>query len=165
MADLLDTNVVVRCALEYYRFTVFPGVWDWFESALERGALVLIPAVHEELAAWGEPIPGWIRESTIASVPDISQDIAEVRISIAESIESMSLHPDSVSLFMTGADIDLVSYALAGGHRVITLETKENPGKSSKRAKIPDICEQLGVKHLNPFQMLDDHGARFELRR
>lgn len=165
MADLLDTNIIVRCALEYYRFTTFPGVWAWIARTLEQGALVLIPEVHDELASWGEPISSWMQEQAVVSVPTVSMDITVARVRVAEEIDSMNLHPDSVAQFHAGADIDLVAYALAGDHRVVTFETKEASNKSSKRAKIPDVCDQLGVQCLNPFRLFEDHGARFDLRR
>lgn len=165
MADLLDTNIIVRCALEYYRFATFPGVWTWLARALEQGTLVLIPEVHEELASWGEPISSWIQEQVVVSVPAVSMDITEARVRVAEEIDSMDLHPDSVARFLEGADVDLVAYALGGDHRVVTFETKETSNRSSKRAKIPDVCGQFGIECLNAFQMFEDHGAKFELRR
>lgn len=165
MADLLDTNVIVRCAIEYYRFTTFPGVWIWIDQALEQGTLVLIPEVRDELSSWGEPISSWLRERAVISVPDVLVDVTEARLRVGEATSMMDLHPDSVKQFLDKADADLIAYALAGGHRVVTFETRETSGKSSKRAKIPDVCDQLGVPSLNPFQMLEDHGAKFDLSR
>ena len=165
MADLLDTNVIVRCAIEYYRFTTFPGVWIWIDRALAQGTLVLIPEVRDELSSWGEPISSWLRQRAVISVPDVSMDITEARAQVGEATSLMDLHPDSVAQFLEKADGDLVAYALAGDHRVVTFETRETSGKSSKRAKIPDVCDQLGIRSLNPFQMFEDHGAKFDLGR
>jgi hypothetical protein len=58
------------------------------------------------------------------------------------------------------ADYYLVAQAHAGRHTVVTHEI---PAASRRRIKIPDACIGLGVKCMNPFEMLRLERARFVL--
>ncbi len=68
--------------------------------------------------------------------------------------------PAAVNLFLQDADYYLVAQALAGGHVVVTHEKAEH---SIHRVKIPSVCIDVGVKFMNPFEMLRRERALFVL--
>ena len=68
--------------------------------------------------------------------------------------------PTAVSTFLQKADFYLVAHALAKGHVVVTHELA---AASTKKIKIPNACIGVGVKCLNPFEMLRRERARFVL--
>ena len=68
--------------------------------------------------------------------------------------------PVAVNAYLQEADYYIVSYALAHDHIVITHEV---PANSKKKVKIPDVCIGLGVKCMNPYEMLRRERARFVL--
>ena len=68
--------------------------------------------------------------------------------------------PAAKSTFLQIADYYLVAQALAGKHTVVTHEKPEN---SVHRVKIPNVCIDLKVKHMTPFEMLRRERARFVL--
>ncbi|MGK2886686.1 MAG: DUF4411 family protein [Rhodococcus sp. (in: high G+C Gram-positive bacteria)] len=59
-----------------------------------------------------------------------------------------------------GTDAYLVAHAHAHGYVVVTHERVSN---SLKNVKIPNACIAMGVKYLNPFEMLRAEKARFIL--
>ena len=73
---------------------------------------------------------------------------------------SQSYEPAAVSTFMQVADHMLVAQAHGHGHIVVTHEV---PSNSTKKSKIPNACTGLGVKYMNPYQMLRHERARFVL--
>jgi hypothetical protein len=64
--------------------------------------------------------------------------------------------------FLSGADCQLVAYAHAHKHTVVTHEKAANPG-AKKKIKIPDACDALNVPFVDTFKMLRDEQARFAL--
>lgn len=68
--------------------------------------------------------------------------------------------PAAVSTFLQVGDYYLVSHAHAHD---LTVVTHEVPANSTKKIKIPNACIGLGVKCVNPYEMLRVEGARFVL--
>jgi hypothetical protein len=62
--------------------------------------------------------------------------------------------------FLQVGDYYLVSHAHAHD---LTVVTHEVPANSTKKIKIPNACIGLGVKCVNPYEMLRVEGARFVL--
>ncbi len=165
MADLLDTSALIGSWHFYYRPAAFPGVWEWFEHALNDGRIILIPQVRAELTPSDDEFETWIATRAVVSEPTESQPLARAYEVVEEQLTAMRIEPVSLERFMKGADFHLIAHAAAGKHRIVTLERPESPDKQRPRAKIPDVCDALGIAHSSPFRLFEDHGARFDLRR
>lgn len=59
------------------------------------------------------------------------------------------------SKFLDDADPWLIAHAKAYSGRVVTFETS---APTSKKPKIPDVCEKLDVKCLNVYEMARELG-------
>ena len=57
-------------------------------------------------------------------------------------------------------DYYLVAHAMAGKFVVVTHEARDN---STRRIKIPNVCAGLGLRCMNPYEMLRRENARFVL--
>ena len=68
--------------------------------------------------------------------------------------------PAAVSTFLQVADYWLVAYALAYECVVVTHEV---PADSTQKIKIPNACIGLGLRCMNPYEMLRRERARFVL--
>ena len=162
MSDLIDSSAVIDAAASHYRMSICPGFWDWLAAASGEGSVVLMPAVRAELTAKDEKIERWLRDSATVSTPAIQLPIDEAYRTVRETIDGLDCTQSSVEKFVGGADFHLVAYALAGSHRVVTNEVREDPKKKShRRLKIPDLCDRLEIACIRPVQMLEEHGARF----
>ncbi len=65
--------------------------------------------------------------------------------------------------FAVGADGWLVAYAQI---RNMTVVTSEQPAPSSKRKiKLPDVCNQFGVRWVDTFSMLRSLNIQFDLQK
>jgi hypothetical protein len=79
---------------------------------------------------------------------------------VSEWATSDRYDPAAVSTFLQTADYYLVAHAHARGLTVVTHEVADN---AVKRIKIPNVCISLGVKCMNPYEMLRVERARFVL--
>ena len=161
MAELADANVFIRFGAEFYPFETFPGVWDWLAEAIAMGTVVLLPQVLNELSPRSQRFEDWLRGHGTASLPSAEMDYAAAAREVDRALQDLGATTGSVARFKAGADYALVAWALAGNHRVVTFELPEDAGKSSRRAKIPDVCRALDIPCASPIRMFADHGARF----
>ena len=163
MIDLIDADVIIRACAEYYAMDICPGFWTWLERALNDGSVVMLPEVRAEITPRDDRLEEWLRTNAVISVPPTMMPMDEAYRRVNAAVGTLECTQYSVQRFRAGADFHLVAYAVAGDHRIVSLETKEDPTKSARRLKIPDIADALGVTCVRPFKMLADHGARFEL--
>lgn len=161
MADLADANVFIRFGAEFYPFETFPGVWDWLAEAISTGTVVLLPEVLDELSPRSRRFEQWLRERAVASRPPAGLDYATAAREVDRALQNLGATAGSVERFRAGADYALVAWALAGSHRVVTYELPEDAGKSSRRAKIPDVCAALDIQCAGPLGMFADRAAMF----
>ncbi len=162
MSDLIDTNVLVRAVRSYYRMDFCPGFWDWLANAIASGDVVLVPEVRIEVMRADERLKTWLRNISIDQEVVTLMPIDAARRRVRAEIDQLDCTESSIQKFLDGADFHLVAYAFAGHHRIVTLEEKESPQARSKRLKIPDLCDVMGIDWTRTPHMLADHGVRLE---
>ncbi len=165
MSDLIDASVIIDANARYYAMEFCPGFWDWLTAALTDESVVLIPAVRDELTPRSPLLSRWLRDDARVGAPAIQTALTDAHRFVRSTIQQMDCTSESREKFLAGADFQLVSYAVAGNHRVVTREVPEDPGKKNKRLKIPDLCDRLSVPCIGPFRMLREHGVRLEWAR
>lgn len=70
--------------------------------------------------------------------------------------------PEECMKFLDKADPRLIAHALARGYTVVTHEVS---AATSKKVKIPDVCQGLGVACVGTFVVLKELQARFILEK
>jgi hypothetical protein len=162
MAYLLDTNVFIEAKNRYYGFDTCPGFWEWLVIENTAGHVFSIEKVGDEISAGEDALAEWAeargREFFVAPDPATLPTLGRV----SEWSQSQHYEPAAIATFLEGADFYLVAHALAHGHVVVT---HERPEDTVKKVKIPNACIGLGVKCVNPFEMLRASRARFVLER
>ncbi len=58
------------------------------------------------------------------------------------------------------ADPWVIAHAMTENAVVVTKEEKETAA-NSKRIKIPNVCETMGIRCINDFEMIGELGVRF----
>jgi len=162
MAYLLDANVFIEAKNRYYGLDFCPAFWDWLIASNTSGQVFSIEKVEGELIAGSDELTAWAQERGPSFF--LKPDAAILTALGAVSTWATGQHygPGAVNTFLLAADYYLVAHALAHGHTVVTHEV---PAGSGKKIKIPDACIALGVKCMNPFEMLRRERARFVLRK
>ncbi|MEW6169923.1 MAG: DUF4411 family protein [Pseudomonadota bacterium] len=159
MAYLLDANVLIQANRFHYAFDICPGFWDWIEAQHAGGKVLSVAQVGRELGAGNDRLADWAAERG-ALFPE--PDAATVRsmAAVSQWVTQQGYEPAAINTFLQVADYYLVATAHAHGHTVVT---QEKPDGALRRVKIPNVCVGLGIRFMNPFEMLRLERARFVL--
>ena len=162
MIYLLDTNTFIEAKNRYYRMTVCPGFWDWFDQDSIRGKVSSIRMVADELQKQDDDLSKWSKSRQNFFSESNNQEIQQVYAEIAHHVIK---HPHYTELyksrFLNAADPWLIATAKTLGSIVVTQEVAVP--KESKKVKIPNICNEFDVDYCNTFELLETFGVKFTL--
>jgi hypothetical protein len=156
---LLDANVFIQAKNLQYGFDFCPAFWDWLDQQAGSGEVASIERVLDELKAGADELSTWATARSPMFVQPDEPVLTSLR-SVSRWAASDRYDPAAVNTFLQTADYFLVGHAHA--HR-LTVVTHEVAGNAIKKIKIPDACIALGVKCMNPYEMLRVERARFVL--
>jgi hypothetical protein len=141
MAYSLDTSGILDAWVRYYPPDVFPTVWQQMDSAATTGVILAIDEVVRELERKEDGAHKWFKARPTAIVPiDSEIEGALQRI--------MGRFPKLVDTRRNKSGCDPFVIALAQV-RDLTVVTAETRTGSLERPKIPDVCDNLGLKWVN----------------
>ncbi len=158
---LLDSDVLITAKWEHYRFSICPGFWDWVVQANSNARVYSIARVKDELLNGDAAFRTWVAARGSTFFLPASPDVVAQLPTVSTWATGQSFTPQAIADFFSAADYWLVAHALATGGTVVTHETSDP--NSKRRVKLPDACNGVGVLWTNPFQMLEDEGAKFVL--
>ena len=160
MPYLLDTSVFIEAKNHYYRFGVCPGFWQWLVEQNRSGLVYSVEEVNDELQRVADDLAEWARmRGSEFFLPPNASTTRSLETVVSE-VARMDYEDAAVDNFFNGADSNLVAEAYARKYTVVTRERRSN---SIRLVKIPNICDKLQIKCINPFDMLDAENARFVL--
>lgn len=160
MAYLLDANVFIEAKNRHYGFDFCPAFWDWLVESHAAGKVFSIERVGAELEAGSDELGQWARRLGAGFFLRPDASVLKSLATIAEWVRQQGYQPAAITAFLDGADYYLVAQAHARGDIVVTHEI---PSDGVKRVKIPNVAIGLGIRHMNPFEMLRRERARFVL--
>ena len=160
MAYLLDANVFIQAKNLHYGLDFCPAFWDWLIAENTAKKVFSIEKVGDEILAGADQLAAWAsgRGPDFFLPPD--NKLLAALSNVSAWATGQSYEPAAVNTFLLVADYYLIGHALAHGHTVVTHEVAST---STKRIKIPDACIGLGIKCVNPYEMLRTERARFVL--
>lgn len=161
MTYVLDANVFIQAKNLQYGFDFCPAFWDWLDEQAAAARLVSIEKVLDELKAGGDELATWATARPGLFVAPDAPVVGGLQV-VSQWAAGAGYDPAAVTTFLQGADYYLVGHAYAHG---LTIVTHEVPANSVKRIKIPNACIALGIKCMNPYEMLRVERARFVLGR
>lgn len=163
MIHLLDSNVFIQAKRLHYGFDFCPGFWDWIDRAHGDNAVLSIDAVFDELKDGKDDLAKWVASRTQLFAPADADRLRSMAIlSNWATSTGLPYSQTAVQDFLASADYQLVAHAHAHGHTVVTHELPNQAGR--KRVKIPEACNAVGVKYVQPHELLRRQNARFDLR-
>ena len=160
MKYLLDSDVFIQAKNLHYGLDFCPAFWEWLVNANASGTVFSIEKVGDEIEAGADELAGWAaaRGDGFFLKPDSA--ILPALATVSTWANNQNYEPAAVSTFLQKADFYLVAHALAHGLVVVTHEVA---AASTKKIKIPNACIGVGVKCMNPYEMLRRERARFVL--
>ncbi len=161
MTYLLDANVFIQAKNQYYGFDIVPAFWDWLIAANGAGTVFSVEKVGDELLGYGDELSDWAKARVKAGGFFLQPDNAVLNAlkGLAQWAQGQTFTEAAINEFLQAADYYLVAHAYAHGHVAVSQEIFE-PGMT-KRIKIPNACNGMGVQWMNTYTMLRTEGAKF----
>lgn len=163
MAYLLDANTFMEAKNGYYHFDVCPGFWEWIMVKHGEGSVFSIEKVGQELKEGTDELSTWAVGTAGALFLPPDEKVVAALKQVAAWVMGRSYDEKNRAAFLAKADALLVACALAHNHVVVTQEVKVP--EESRKVKVPNVCEGLGVKWIHSFALLRDEKARFILEK
>lgn len=158
MAYLIDSDVLITASRGPYAFALCPGFWEWLDVAHERGEVLSITEVQDEIAGMGDELSDWASQRPSFWLPPTAEVVAAQASLYGWAVSSTQYNEKAKRGFQSGADAPLVARAQIEGHTLVTHETATN---EVGRIKIPVAAAEVGVRTMSPYAMLRHEGVRF----
>jgi hypothetical protein len=157
---VLDANVFIQAHQRFYSFDICPGYWNALLHHHSENRICSVDKVRDELAAGGDILWDWARE-TFGT--DAFHDSAVAAQEFGGMASWVMAHPHyrpaAQSKFMSTADGWLAAFAKVQGQILVTLE-ESAAADTKKRVPLVNLCEAFGVQTITPYEMLRRLGVR-----
>lgn len=163
MKHLLDANTLIEAKNRYYGMTICPAYWDWLRIQHGAAQLASIVPIKDELTRGNDELADWAKNNAgmFLAVDDALTQAAFGHVAQLVAGQAANMRPGALDEFLRVADPWLIAKAMTTGATVVTHEVLNLAAK--RKFIIPNLCQQLGVKYINTFELLHDLDARFVL--
>ena len=149
---LLDANVIIDADRDYYPIDRVPEFWDWLLEMCALGKVKIPLENYEEITPQNEALANWLKLNVhilVLEEPVVQELVARV----VEDGYASDLTDEEIEKI--GNDPFLVAYALTDLSRrcVVTTESSR-PSRTRGNRHLPDVCEDLSVRHINTFELV-----------
>lgn len=154
----LDANVFIQPWRTYYSPKICPDYWALLSELGFRKKIFMPKIVYEEITRTEDDLSAWIKTSNIpihkidAAVTKCLKDIYEfnpLHKLLVDNTKQRSL-----------ADPWVIAHAINEKACVVTKEEKIT-AISTKKIKIPNVCDNMGVNWITDFQMINELNIKF----
>ena len=154
MLYLVDANVLIGAARDYYPLDRVPQFWEWLWDMGRNGALKIPLEVYEEVTAGDDNLVVWLKSNKSTMVLDESVDPG-----LLTRVVERGYAPDLTDSEMEklGADPFIIAYALAArtNRCVVTMEASK-PSSQRANRRIPDVCANFNIRRINTYQLIQE---------
>lgn len=146
MLYLLDTSLLVQAKDEFYPMQRFWQVWDWLEAKALVGQIKIPREIFNELLDYEDELAEWSKIR--ATILTIDEEITHLD-QIYRTGYGFTSEPSEAQKLIMGMDPFLMNYCINDiqNRSVVSNETSK-PSRKEQNRKIPDVCNDLGIRHL-----------------
>jgi hypothetical protein len=157
---LLDSNIFIAAARQYYPFDFAPGFWKCLEASAGTGRIRSIDRVKDELLLGKDDLADWARNVfDNAFEPTSDPEVLKTFGEIMAWVQAQNQFMDAAKAeFAACADGWLVAFAKKKGFVVVTHERFSVDAR--KRVLIPNVCKAFDVEYVDTWEMLRTLGAK-----
>lgn len=159
MRFLLDANTYIQAKNQYYGMDICPAYWDWLDQQFELGELASIEMVGMELKAGNDELAQWAKDRPHHFIINDDASTQQVFTNIVQALMAGDYNAGSRDNFMAKADPWIIAKAKTLGATVVSHESRLEP--TTKKVKVPNVCDAFGVSCINTFELLRTLSARF----
>lgn len=154
----LDANVLIEAWQKYYSPKFCPSYWELLDRLGKENRIFLPRYVYDEITKTEDQLAEWLKGSSIAIHP-IDGGVASCVGKIFQADPKHKLLVDNIKQ-RSLADPWVIAHAMNTGSCVVTKENLETAA-SSKKIKIPNVCENMGVRWIDDFTFIQELKINF----
>jgi len=154
----LDANVLIQAWQKYYSPKICPDYWILLNELGTNNRIFLPENVFDEIMRTEDDLKDWIRQSKIP-IHEIDGNVAECLKKIYAANPVHQYLVDNTKQ-RSLADPWVIAHALNENACVVTKEEKVTAQNTTK-IKIPNVCENMGIRWINDFQLVEELNIRF----
>lgn len=148
----LDTSAILDGWNRNYPPDVFPTVWRRIEYLAARGDLVATEEVLKELEKQDDDVHKWLKARSRMVIPIDAEIQAEVK-------RILAAYPRLVNSRQNRHQADPFVIALARIQNGVVVSAEDR--RSMINPKMPDVCADLGIRHVRLVEVLRGFGYTF----
>lgn len=154
MLYVLDANVLITAHNSYYPIDRVPEFWDWLAHVAREERVKVPLELYEEVTGGTDALADWAKdEGNRSAILLEEQVVGAVVARVVEEGCAPDLADDEVEKI--GRDPFLIAYALvAPGMRCIVTTEVSKPTRRRANRHIPDVCQAMGVRCIDTFELL-----------
>lgn len=155
MLYLLDANVLIDANRDYYPLERVPEFWAWLvDCGNSQRAKIPLEMYEEILAGKKDDLTHWLKDRRNALLLD--ESVEELLVAqVTDNGYAHDLTEEEVERI--GRDPFLIAYALADRtQRTVVTTEVSRPKKRRANRHLPDVCDDLGVRHCNTYKFIQE---------
>jgi predicted nucleic acid-binding protein len=155
----LDANVLIQAWQKYYNPKFCPDYWEILVKLGKNGKIFIPELVYEEIVRTEDDLSKWLKGSKIP----INKISEPVTICLQRIYAADPIHKNLVdnTKARSLADPWVIAHAMHENASVVTKEEKVT-ALNSNRIKIPNVCDNMGIRWINDFQFIDELNIKFQ---
>jgi len=160
MLYLLDANVLIDAARDYYPLDVVPEFWDWLIHQGAQRAVRIPQEIHEEVCEGRDAVAEWLREERVKQALSLGEEVDPATVArVVSDGYAPDLDEDEVEPI--GRDPFIIAHAMSdiAGRCVVTTELSR-PKRVRANRHLPDVCAFFGVQSCHTFEFIRRLGFR-----
>ena len=154
----IDTNVLIEAWQRYYSPEICLDYWKILNEIGAQGRIFISEVVFDEIKKSEDDLFKWLKDSNI-SVKKIDESVSKCLQDIYSKNEIHKYLVDNTKL-RSLADPWIIAHAINERATVVTKEEKVT-ALNSRRIKIPNVCDNMGIRCINDFQLIRELNIKF----
>jgi len=160
----LDANVLIQAWQKYYAPDLCPDYWNILNDLGSKGRIFIPEEVKNEIVVTDnldkteDDLSKWLKQSAIP-VHKLTEQVIKCWQDILSANPLHKLLVDNIK-GRSLADPWVISHALCENATVVTKENLEK-AINTKRIKIPNVCENMGIRWIDDFTFVKELGLKF----
>ncbi len=153
-----DANVLIQAWQKYYNPKFCPDYWNILIELGKQEKIFIPELVYEEIARTEDDLSKWLKGSKIP-IDKISESVTICLQNIYAPKPEHKKLVDNIR-GRSLADPWVIAHAMDKNAIVVTKENKET-ALNSKRIRIPNVCDNMGIKWMDDFQLIEELDIKF----
>lgn len=152
---VLDANVFIQAARQYYAFDLVPRFWDILKEYAHRGYICTVDFLKKEIEASKDQLAKWFLNEFSNYCFNAMRDgevIKAYRKIIKWVNENPQFKDEAKRDFASGADGWIVAYATV--HKCIVVTHEQYDPNVKRKVPIPNVCKEFNVSYTDTFDMM-----------